>query len=112
MYSTRPPWLSCPTGHRAEGVLLAGTVGPRPSSSALLSTQGGSAGETLALGPPDGIGQAVLCQGYCHHMATPYREGQRPPAWIFTHGGGMSITTRTARQGLTAAVFRERLTGR
>lgn len=62
-------------GHRGRSWQVP--VGPAPSGSALQSTHSGSAGEVLALGLPDGISQAALCPGYCHHMAVPNGEGQR-----------------------------------
>lgn len=62
MHSICLSQLSCPAGHKGMGGGHSWQVpvGPAPSRSALLNIQSRSAGEVLALGPPDGNGQAAL----------------------------------------------------
>lgn len=77
-------------------------VGPAPSRSALLSIQSRSAGEVLALGPPDSDGQAALSsQATATTQPDPMEKVRGLPP------GSSSLTGLTARQGFTTSVLGE-----
>lgn len=83
------------------GAFLAGASGPSPLQVCLVSTQNGSAGEILALGPPEGDGQAAVSAQAT--VAQSHSQGRSQRA-----ATGLFVTYRADSQAGLQSLFRER----